>query len=300
MATWALGVDLGGTNVRAAEVNHLGQLGFTHSEPVDYDPARGSFDQLTAVVRRVLRHRSDPPIGIGLGVTGPVDPATGTIANPYTLPASYQGPVVAVLQDRLALPVLLENDANVAVLAEAHFGAGQGKEAVACITVGTGIGVGVWVRGHLHSGSVNTHPEAGHAQVDPNGPECYCGARGCLEALASATAVLESGIAAGVIDSTGSARDVHLAARNNPVAEHIVANARRALAIGARNLVAMHALDTVVLAGNALGDTEKLLSIVQDHVDTYRFGPPGGVMITASQLGGNAGTIGAAGLVFTS
>ncbi len=298
MATWALGVDLGGTNVRAAEVNHLGQVGFSHSEPVDYDPARGSFDQLTAVLRHVLQHRSDPPIGIGLGVTGPVHPATGTIANPYTLPPSYQGPVVAVLQERLGLPVRLENDANVAALAEAQFGAGQGKEAVGCITVGTGIGVGIWIRGHLHSGSAGTHPEAGHAQVDPNGPECYCGARGCLESLSSATAVLEAGIVAGVIDRTGSARDVHLAARTDAVAAEIVAKARRALAIGARNLVATHALDTVVLAGNALGDVEKLVSIVQDHVDTYRFGPPGGVMITASQLGGNAGTIGAAGLVF--
>jgi len=298
MGMWAVGVDLGGTNVRAAEVGKDGKVGFMEAEPVDHDPAWPAFGQLIAVVERLLARRTDPPVGIGLGVTGPVDPVNGIIANPYSLPMSYQGFVREVLEDRFGLPVGLENDADVAALAEARFGAGRDRQVLVCITVGTGIGVGVSVHGQLHRGAAGTHPEAGHLAIDPSGPGCFCGARGCIESLASGTAVANAGVAAGVITSDGTAKDVHeAAAAGDPKAAAIVIKARRALAIAARNLVAVHAADTVVFSGNALGDVHELVTIVNNEVAACPFGPPRGVMVTVSQLEGSAGCIGAACLV---
>ena len=127
MGIWAVGVDLGGTNVRAAEVDVQGGVALVVSEPVDHGAtAVPAFGQLISVIAQVIAHRPDPPAGIGLGITGPVDPHTGVIANPYTLPPSYQGDVRADLAARYALPIAIENDANVAVLAESRFGPARG------------------------------------------------------------------------------------------------------------------------------------------------------------------------------
>jgi glucokinase len=301
MGTWAVGVDLGGTNVRAAEVDDRGSVGLVVSEPVDHHaPAVPAFGQLISVIARVIAHRPDPPAGIGLGVTGPVDPITGVIANPYTLPASYQGDVRAALRDHFTLPIATENDANVAVLAESRFGVARDRSVIVCITVGTGIGVGVSVRGRLHRGAGMTHPEAGHLAVDPSGPPCYCGVAGCLESLASGSALAEAGRRAGIVGADGSARDVHqAAARGDTGAVALVTRARQSLGIGARNLAAVHAADAVVLTGNGLGDVGELVATVQSEVDRYPFAPEGGVMVTASGLKGHAGCLGAASLILT-
>lgn len=301
MGIWAVGVDLGGTNVRAAEVDDRGGVGLVVSEPVDHDgPATPAFGQLISVIAQVMAHRPDPPAGIGLGITGPVDPHTGVIANPYTLPASYQGDVRSALEAHFGLPIAIENDANVAVLAESRFGLAQDRSVIVCITVGTGIGVGVISHGRVHRGAGATHPEAGHLAVDPSGPACYCGVAGCLESLASGTAVADAGRQAGIVAEDGTARDVHAAAaRGDGAALAIVTRARQTLAIGARNLAAVHAADAVVLTGNALGDIGELVATVQSEVDLYPFAPEGGVMVVASTLKGHAGCLGAASLILT-
>ncbi len=297
MDTWAVGLDVGGTNMRAAEVRSDGSVGVVLTDPVDFSPGV-PFAQLTALTSRLLDAvPRTPPVGIGLGVTGPVDLVTGAVDNPHTLPASLQGDVVGALRSAFGLEVVVENDANVAALGEVRFGAARCGSVVVCITVGTGIGVGVVHEGVVHHGARGTHPEAGHLVVDPAGPRCYCGARGCAEALASATAVAAAGIAAGVIPASGSAKDVHQAAGHDPRAAAIVELAHSAIAAAARTLIAVHGADTVILAGNAIGDVEALLARVRLDVQTYRFAPPGGVSVRPSELRGLAGCVGAAALV---
>ncbi len=300
MPQWAVGVDLGGTNIRAAGVDPDGLVGAVVSEPVDWQvPAQTPFLQLVSVISRVLQGRSDAPEAIGLGVTGPIDPDTGIIDNLFTLPPSLQGDARGALERAFSLPVVFENDANVAAVAETRFGSALGRSVVVCLTVGTGVGVGVVHNGRIHRGSGNTHPEAGHACIDPAGPLCYCGISGCLESLASGRAVLAAGIAAGVVGADGSAREVHeAAARGDASAVTIVERAQRMLALGARNLIAVHAADTVVLAGNALGEAARLIEVVQSEVDSYPFAPKGGVLVTESSLRGLAGCVGAAALAF--
>jgi len=293
-----VGVDLGGTNIRAAEVFPDGTVGRTVAEPVSWDLSDLPFAQLLEVISQVVTAASSPPLGIGLGVTGPVHPRSGIIANPYTLPPSYQGHVRAPLNEHFGVPVVLENDANVAAIAEARFGAGRGRSSTACVTVGTGIGVGVVLDGAVHRGPRGLHPEAGHMVIDANGPQCYCGARGCVESLASATAVMQAARTAGIVGPDATARDVHEASRQGDEgAAAITGRAHLALALCAANLVAVHAVDTIVFAGNAVGDGEALIAKVMTVVSHSAFAPPGGVVILESRLGGYTGCIGAASLV---
>ncbi|GLP80003.1 ROK family protein [Mycobacterium antarcticum] len=296
MGNWAVGLDVGGTNMRAAEVRSDGSVGVVLKEPVDFS-ARVPFAQLTGLTKKLIDAVPSVPVGVGMGVTGPIDVTTGTIDNPYTLPASLQGDVVEALRTASGLEVVVENDANAAALGEVRYGAGRGGAVVVCITVGTGIGVGVVRDGALHHGAKGTHPEAGHLVVDPAGPLCYCGARGCVEVLASASAVATAGVTAGVIDEGGSAKDVHQAAGDDPRATAIVERARSAIAAAARTLVAVHGADTVILAGNGIGDVDAMMARVRLDVATYLFAPPGGVAVRPSALQGLAGCVGAAALV---
>lgn len=297
MTDWAIGIDLGGTNIRAAQIDAVGRLGPTISEPVDRHPTEAvPFGQVVRLVRRLIAEEpTDPPIGIGLGVTGPVDPVTTVVNNPFTLPAGMQGSV----RDALAgfgVPVRVENDANAAALGEARFGAGQGHPIVLCVTVGTGIGVGLVSHGKPYSGTAGAHPEAGHLVIDPNGPLCYCGERGCLESLSSAGGVLRQAQQAGWAGPGWSALDVYAAASaGQPNAVALLNAAAHKLADGIRALVTVYAPDVVVLVGNALGDPDTVLPIVARRIVRAPL-QPHGTQVLAGRLGGMAGCYGAAAL----
>src|ERR1700733_3566411 len=141
---WAVGVDLGGTNVRAAQVDEAGTVGSVLFEPLDPGRSTRPFAQLIDMTASLIeKAASDPPVGIGVGATGPVDPARGVISNPDTLPGAYQGAVTQVLAGAFGVPVWLANDADAAALGEAWTGARAGGGVVACLTIGTRIGVGV-------------------------------------------------------------------------------------------------------------------------------------------------------------
>ena len=300
MLRCAVGIDLGGTNVRVALVDSDGAVRDSLVEAVDWSATKdGQFGQLTRAVTALLARWSHVSItGIGVAATGPADSRTGVIDNPFTLPPTMRGNVVEVLGRELGQPVVLENDADAAALGEATYGAAVGASSVACITVGTGIGVGVVVDGEIYRGPHGSHPEVGHHVVDPAGPLCYCGAYGCLESLASASAILAAGIAQGVVTKDDSARDVHaLAQGGNAAALDVVATAATALAAGIWNVVAFHANDVVVLAGQAAPASASFRRDVAQRLSQFPFLPPGGVRVVPAQLGGLSGCVGAASLL---
>lgn len=302
MTDWVVGVDLGGTNLRAAEINRPGQIRRTRHEPILSSPHPSDpFGQVKAMIRDLIEQRpNELPVGIGMGVTGPIDAISGVISNPFTLPLGMQGNVSAVLRHEFGIPVTVENDANAAALGEALHGAGRGAEVVLCITVGTGIGVGVVASGDIYRGACGTHPEAGHLVIDPSGPLCYCGARGCIESLASGTAVLREAVAMGLVDPGGSTKVVHeAAASGKKEAQVIVARAQKALAMGVRALVSAYAPDMVVIVGKARGNEDQLIARVQREIDSDPFGTES-VRVRSGQLGDWAGCIGAASLVIRS
>lgn len=294
-----MGIDIGGTNVRVAQVDSAGSVGCVVAEPVDGERGGGAtFGQLIDMVTELIgKVGGEPPAGIGVGASGPVDPRLGLIKNPYTLPDAYQGCVTQRLADVFGVPVRLENDSDAAALGEAWKGAGAGAQTVVCVTIGTGVGVGIVRSGQIVRGAKGSHPEPGHHVIDPAGPLCYCGASGCVESLASGNAIVAAAIHSGIVPSGSSAADVYAVADTLPECRRIVERARAVLALAVRNLAVLYAADVIILAGNALGDPEAVLAAARRETAKYTLGPPGGVRLSLSQLAGMAGCIGAARLV---
>lgn len=149
-------------------------------------------DLFESVVRRALDAAGvarERLVGIGIGVPGIVDPETRRVANSPLLEWAHLD-LVDLLQQRLALPVLLDNDVNTLTVAQQLFGAGRGLPHFLVVTIGRGIGMGVVVNGVVYRGSRGGAGEIGHVQVVPNGPDCWCGRRGCLEAVAAEPALV--------------------------------------------------------------------------------------------------------------
>lgn len=297
--SWAVGVDIGGTNVRVAQVTDSGAVGNVLSEPLDARRSGGrALGQLTDMIGGLLE-KSGPerPAGIGVGATGPVDPHHGVISNEHTLPEPFRGRVADRLRDVFDMPVRLENDADAAAAGESWTGPGADAEVFACITIGTGIGGAVIHNGKIFRGPGGWHPEFGHHVVDPSGPLCYCGAHGCIESIAAAPAIARAAVEAGLVPAGAQAADVFAAAEEDPRCRAIVDRAHAALATAALNLVATHAPQELALAGNGIGHPDALLAKIRQRLDSYVFAPPGGVRVRLSELGGMAGCVGAARLI---
>lgn len=182
-----LGIDLGGTKIAAALVGDETTVLWEENIPTL------ASDGLSGVITRIqgLIDRASTisrPLAIGLGSPGPLDIKKGLVVEAPNL--SWNNvPIVRLLQESSGLPVYLENDANAAALGEQVFGAGQGFDDLIYITVSTGIGAGFVVNGRLIQGRDGGAGEVGHNIVVEDGPLCGCGRRGCLEAVASGTAI---------------------------------------------------------------------------------------------------------------
>jgi predicted NBD/HSP70 family sugar kinase len=155
------------------------------------------FEDAIAQVRRAAHMADDPPLGIGIGVPGMVDPASGRVTG-SPLPAWAETDLTAQLERRLGLPVLVENDVNTLTVAEQLFGSGRGLVHFMVVTIGRGIGMGVVVNGVVYRGARGGAGEIGHVTVVPGGHRCWCGREGCLETVAS-----EPSIARDVLTETG-------------------------------------------------------------------------------------------------
>ena len=297
MLDWAIGIDLGGTNIRVAKVDVLGKVSQPIFVEIDKSYADSpNFAQIISIVDEIISSNQEhPPLGIGFGVTGPINVKTGIIDNPFTLPAFFQGNIKKTLEDRFNLKVAVENDANAACIGEAIFGAGEGADIVACLILGTGVGVGVINNGVVYRGANGAHPEAGHVHVDATGPLCYCGRNGCLEALVSGTALKNIGVERGVLSAGQNAKDlVRLAETGNQDAVQIMQEAQQALGLGVVNLIYTYGPEKIIITGGALSRTDSLLIKLQAIADEACTYTKLRSEIKFGSLGDWAGTIGAA------
>jgi glucokinase len=286
-----LGVDLGGTNVKLGVCTPSGETRGTLSIPTD--PARGPED----VVRRIglaavrLQERAGRAACCGSGVPGPLDLGRRTLMRANNLPGWTDVPYPELLQRALGgLPTVMENDANCAAWGEHVAGAGRGAASMALYTLGTGIGGGIVIGDELWVGASGAAGELGHMTIDPNGPPCGCGQRGCVEQYASATALSRRW-------GKGSAKECFDAAKaGDPAALAAVDWASDGLAEAVANLI--HALhpEIVVLAGGMALAGEFLLERVRAGVRRRVFGVfLSHIRIEASQVpGDDAGWLGAA------
>ena len=184
-----VGVDLGGTQVRLAIADQAGVItSVSRAATPELAGPQGTIAWLAAEVRRLGPGRR--PLVVGVGVPGPCDPGTGVLINPPNLAGWPRNlPFGRLLAEALGAPVHLENDANLAALAELRRGAGRGVGNLVYVTWSTGIGAGLILGGQLYSGPHGSAGEIGHMVLDPAGPLCSCGTRGCTEAYASGSAI---------------------------------------------------------------------------------------------------------------
>jgi|SRR5579883_833436 len=191
MPSYTIGVDLGGTNLRAAAVDRTGQMLDKITGSTNYAEGREAVlsDLAAAVATLRQRHGADGLAGIGVGVPGFIRIKEGYVTGSNNLPYLENFPVRDEISRRLGTVVILENDANAAALGEQWMGAGRGVTDLVLLTLGTGIGGGIVAGGRIVHGHAGMAGEVGHITAYPDGNPCGCGNRGCLEKHASATAV---------------------------------------------------------------------------------------------------------------
>ncbi len=192
MTAFAIGVDLGGTNLRIAAVDESGRLIEKMTTGTEVSRGRDRvIDEMTGSIRDLSsKFRNDKLLGVGVGVPGIIDMETGMLRESPNLPGWHDYPVRDEIEKRLGAKVILENDANAAALGEQWLGAARDHDDMCMLTLGTGVGGGIVMNGRVWHGFKGMAAELGHITVDPGGPACGCGSRGCVEQFASATAVV--------------------------------------------------------------------------------------------------------------
>jgi len=184
-----IGVDIGGTKVAAGLVDSTGEISHkTRAPMVATGDAATGFAAVKAAVDAVFSEFPEARAavtGIGLCSPGPLDPKTGVVLNPPNVPCWRNYPLAAEVERVFGVPARVDNDANAAGLAEALWGAGAGYTNVFYATLGTGIGTGIVFDQKIYHGRTGSAAEGGHMTIDLHGPQCPCGKRGCIEALAS-------------------------------------------------------------------------------------------------------------------
>jgi glucokinase len=294
----AIGIDIGGTKTALAIVSARGAIEGQTVLPTEAGQgfARAVQRLITSIEALLAPSgltRQDIA-GIGIGCAGPIDPQRGLINNPYTLAGWDRCDIVTPLRERFQRPVYLENDADMAALGECFWGAGRGFNPVVMLTFGTGVGGATVVNGEIYRGANGEHPELGHLPVVPDGPECCCGIRGCLESLASGTAIGMAGRALGLPD----ARAVFQAAQEGQhAAKAIIDRAADAAATAAWTIC--HSLwpQRLVLGGGIMDDHFDLFAeAMQRRVRPATQISAQALSIAPARLGNDAGIVGAAGI----
>jgi len=306
-----IGVDLGGTKMAVGVLDGTEVL-WRKSEA---STGQSEDELVELLVREVGEAREARPDveAVGLGIPATIDHDAGVAVSAVNLPLS-DVPIREVAEERLGLPVFVDNDANVAALAEYLFGAAQGKPNTVMLTVGTGIGGGLILNGEVFRGATGAGAELGHTVIQADGPPCQgnCPNHGCVEALASGTALGREGRA--VAESTpDSALGRALAAGEEidgrAVTEAAVAGDETAIAvfdlIGGRLGVACSSFanifqpDAIVVGGGVIAAGDLLLEPARRELRRRALNPMNATPILAATLGNDAGMIGAAAMART-
>jgi glucokinase len=312
MVRFAIGVDLGGTNLRVAAVNENGGL-FDHLnlETLVERGREDVVDRLTNGILELVNRWKDryQLAGIGIGIPGILRLREGILVASPNLPGWENFNVRAQIARRLNAPFLLENDANAAALGEKWIGSGRNVNHLCFLTMGTGIGGGLIFDGKIWHGASGMAAELGHVTLYPEGRLCACGNKGCLEAYAAASAVvkaaqemLQAGTASEGLQKLAasglkltSARVYELAKENDVSAQEIYRQVGRALGIAIANFIAIFDIDTFVLGGGAVDAWDMFEKSMFEEVATrsyvWRNDPR---KILKSSLGSQAGVFGAA------
>ncbi len=310
-----VGVDLGGTNVRAAVVTEDKKVLERASGPTEAERGpEAVMEAIRQVVERAMAESGRDRSGlmaVGIGAPGPMNWKTGVVYSPPNLPGWKNVPLAEEMSKRLGgVPCFVENDANVACYGEYWLGAGQGAENMCTLTLGTGLGGGIVTHGKLLRGVDGTAAEIGHLKVQREGRRCGCGARGCLEQYASVTGMRRTaweGIQAGRptllremcdndFDRLTGKMVSDAEARGDAFAGWVIDETATWLAMGISSLINLLNPEKVVLYGGMVAAGERLLAPARALAKGTSFEVPARTAdIVTAALGDDAGVIGAAG-----
>ncbi len=330
-----IGVDLGGTQIRTAVLrgatllSRVGLLTGENPTPDRVIPRMFLAVQEALIAANVTREQI---VGIGIGAPGPLNGRTGIVFSTPNLPGWQNVPLRDMFQAHFDMPIFLEDDANAAALGEQMFGAGRGSQEIVYITISTGIGGGVIINGKIMNGIVGTAAEIGHMTIDWRGPRCNCGNIGCLESIASGTAIarranelivlgkadalLAFALSHHIADKTADmpadssrivASPLHVDARmvadaaeaGVPEAREIIADAAEALGVGLVNVIHLFNPEMIILGGGVTQMGAPLLEpakrIVQERAMSV---PRESTQIVMAELGSDVGLVGAGALIY--
>ena len=314
MRRYALVMDLGGSQIRAAVADRSGRISHRRAVPTLSHLGRDDVvERLLATLREVAGEVGpDSLVGLGAAVASPTEPDTGIMRKAPSLPGWDGFSLRPVLEAGFPLAVSLANDATLATLGEHLFGAGRGYDNVIYLTVSTGIGGGVVAGGKLYTGAWGFAGELGHMTIDRNGPRCNCGNVGCLEVLASGGATarmamerLDAGEASVLrhrLDA-GEALDARQVAgaaeEGDGLALNVMREAGTNLGRGIVSIIHAFDPDVVVVGGGMSNSFDLLRPWVLQEIERHAMPHQrGGVEVVRSRLGDDAGLIGAGILAF--
>ncbi len=296
MVEYSIGLDLGGTNLRAAAIDRQGKLLHLVKGHTQYSEGRAAI--MNDMVEAIASLRDEQGIeglgGIGVVVPGFISLEEGVIRNCNNIPSLENFPIREELSQRLSAPVILENDANAAAIGEQWIGGGQGVSDLVLLTLGTGVGGGIVSGGKLIRGFMGMAGELGHITVVPNGNPCGCGNRGCLEKHASATAVTAMAKLLGYGDVT--AKEVYdFAVEGDERAREVFASMGEALGIALATLVNAFNAPLYLLSGGVIGAWEFFAPamIAEAKRRSFSFRTTN-TRVEKAKLGSEAGLFGAA------
>lgn len=298
----AIGIDLGGTNIRAALISRDGTIIKRKKEPT----STPVLDSLTVMLEYFF---SEDVAGIGLGVAGLIDRESGTMINSPNIPVLNGINLLNVIQEKFSVPVFIENDANAAALGEKWTGAGKEFSDFVLFTLGTGIGGGIVKDNRL----LSVAAEVGHMTIQTNGQKCFCGNSGCLETCASARAIvskvisaLEKGRESMLLKLHGgnvyklTAEDIfRISLEGDSLAREMLKDAGKHLGIGIANIINILSPQAIILAGGLTGAWDIYIQEAIKEASKRAFRELfERIKVIPSLLGDDAGIIGSAGLVF--
>jgi glucokinase len=306
-----IGVDVGGTKVAAGLVNEQGEIRSHLRVPMKASgSAHDGLDAVLSAIAQLLR--DDPRVrGIGVCSPGPLDPAAGIILNPPNLPCWRNFPLADALRQTYPVPVKVDNDANAAALAETRWGAARGHNNVFYATIGTGIGTGIVLDGKIYHGRTGSAGEGGHVSIDYGGPICGCGKPGCIEVLASGSAIARqaqekilSGRQSSMLELAGEKLDAVTGevvgkayAGGDALAREVLREGADRLAVWLSNMIDLLDPEVIVIGGGASALYQPFLGAWREHVPKLTVNPRAReVTIVAAHYGAEAGIAGGAAL----
>jgi glucokinase len=294
-------IDVGGTKIAVGIIDLDGHVLAKKEYPSSPVPeAHEGILKMAQVLRELVNLTQCSIQGIGMGVTGPIDPRTGVIGPNEFLKKWTGANLINDLSQLSGLPVAAENDADAAALGEALWGAGKGVSRFIYLTISTGIGGGIILDGKLYRGVDGSHPEVGHHIIEPAGPKCFCGASGCWESLASGPSMarwvkLNAPPGYRLLENLDAASICAMAVQGDRLAQRAVEREGFYLGIGLANLIDIFTPEVIALGGGVMKSwdlfTERAQQVIRQSCGLV---PSAKTRLVRSLLGVDTGLVGAA------